>query len=60
MQEAAMAWLDFALLSAIHVKVALTLVGTLAFYGAIAASNRVPHQRWALVRVRRVKRPSGG
>jgi hypothetical protein len=55
-----MAWLDLGLLSAIHVKVALTLLGTMAFYGAMAASSRVPQQRRAFARVRRVKRPSAG
>jgi hypothetical protein len=53
-----MAWLDLTLLSAIHVKVALTLLGTLALYGAMAASNRVPQRRHALTRVRKVKRPT--
>ena len=53
-----MAWLDLGLLSAIHVKVALTLLGTAALYGAMAASNRASQQRHALARSRRGKRPS--
>ena len=53
-----MAWLDLGLLSAIHVKVALTLLGTMAFYGALTTSNREPRQRRVFARVRKIKRPS--
>ncbi len=53
-----MAWLDLTLLSALHVKVALTVLGAMAFYVAMAASNREPQRRHALVRVRKVKRPT--
>jgi hypothetical protein len=53
-----MAWLDLALLSAIHVKISLTLLATMAFYGAMAMQNPGPQRRPAFARVRRVKRPS--
>jgi hypothetical protein len=53
-----MAWLDLGLFSAIHVKVALTLLGTVAFYGAMAVSSREPQPRRAFARVRKLRRPS--
>jgi hypothetical protein len=53
-----MAWLGLALFSVIDVKVALTLLGALALYGATAASHREPQRQPALARIRRNKRPA--
>ena len=51
-----MTWLDPGLLSAIHVKIALTLLGIIVLYGATFASNHVPQRAFA--RAREVNRPS--
>ncbi len=51
-----MAWFDLALLSAIHVKVALTLLGTMVLYGTLTTSDRVPRRQRALARVRKQNR----
>jgi hypothetical protein len=56
MREVAMTWLDLGLLSEIHVKIALTLLGTMALYGAMYASNHLPAQQGRWVRGRRVNR----
>jgi hypothetical protein len=53
-----MAWLDLGPLSAIHVKVALMLLGTVVLYGAMVTSNRVPWRLRAFARVRKVIPPS--
>jgi len=53
-----MAWLGLALFSAIDVKVALTLLGALALYGATATSHREPQRQPALARIRKSKRPA--
>ncbi len=53
-----MVWLDLGLFSAIHVKVALTLLGTMAFYGAVVVSSREPQPRRAFARFRRLRRRS--
>jgi len=57
-REAAIAWLVLALFSAIDVKVALTLLGALALYGATATSHREPQRQPALARIRKSKRPA--
>jgi hypothetical protein len=51
-----MTWLDLGLLSEIHVKIALTLLGTIVLYGAMFASNHVPCRQGSLIRGRRVHR----
>ena len=51
-----MAWFDLAILSAVHVKIALTLLGTMLLYGALTTSDRVPQRQRALARVRKPNR----
>jgi thiosulfate reductase cytochrome b subunit len=51
-----MAWFDLAILSAVHVKIGLTLLGTMLLYGALTTSDRVPARQRAFARVRRQHR----
>jgi hypothetical protein len=53
-----MTWLDLGLLSEIHVTVALTLLGSLALYGALAAPKQAPQRQHAFARRRKVERPA--
>lgn len=51
-----MAWFDLALLSAVHVKIALTLLGMIVLHDALTTSDRLPQRLRAVARVRKQKR----
>jgi len=53
-----MAWLDLALLSTTHLKIALTLFGTMALSASLAMPDRPPQPRHVLAHVRNVWQPA--